>query len=139
VWLIVALAVALPVAALALLLAGQTVAAAAIALVALVLAIMFGPEIRAALRLAAYAAWHWGKAAVRVVTLRAERRRSERRLDGALRDLGSATYEGDGERTLLAQSRAHDAAAAFARACDEETRLLEQTRTRVAHRGRMTS
>jgi hypothetical protein len=132
VWIVAALAVALPVAAFALLLAGQTVAAAALALVAFVVAIMFGPEIREALRLAAYAAWHWGRAAARVVTLRVERRRSERRLDGALRDLGSATYEGDGERTRDAQARAHDAAAAFAHACDEETRLLEQTRTRVA-------
>ena len=137
VWLIAALTVALAVAAFALLVAAQTVAAAAIALAAFVLAITFGPETRDALRLAAYAGWHWSSAAPRIAGLRVERRRSEHRLDGALRDLGAATWEGDDERTRVAQADAHDAAAALARACDGETRLLEQTRMRVADRRRM--
>src|SRR5262245_40371035 len=81
VWLVAALTVVLPVAAFALLLAGQTVAAAGIALVAFVLAIMFGPETREALRLSGYAAWEWSSAAARVAGLRVERRRRERRLD----------------------------------------------------------
>jgi hypothetical protein len=136
-WLVAGLTVALAIAAFALLIAGQTVAAAGTALVAFVLAIMFGPEIRETLRLAGYAVWEWSSAVVRVVGLRVERRRSERRLDGALRELGSATYEGDDERTRVAQANAHDAAAALDRACDGETRLLEQTRRRVADRRRM--
>jgi hypothetical protein len=136
VWLLAGLTVLLPIVAFVLLLTGQTVVAAALALVAFVLAIMFGPETRQALRLAGYAGWQWSTTAGRVGGLRIERRRNERRLDGALRELGSATYSGDDERTRLAQARAHEAAAALARVCDEEARLVEETRTRVAQRRR---
>src|SRR5215469_1950600 len=55
--LVAGLTVLLPIVAFALLLAGKTVAAAALALVAFVLAIMFGPETRETLRLWGYAAW----------------------------------------------------------------------------------
>jgi hypothetical protein len=130
------LTVLLPIVAFALLLAGRTVAAAALALVAFVLAIMFGPETRQTLRLWGYAAREWSSAGARIAGLRLERRRSQRTLDGALRDLGSATYDGDDECIRLAQVRARDAGTALARACDEEARLLERTRTRVEERRR---
>jgi hypothetical protein len=134
--LVAGLTVLLPVVALALLLTGMTVAGAALALVAFVLAIMFAPETRETLRFAGYGAWEWTRTGVRVAELRLEQRRSKRRLDGALRDLGSATYEGDRGHIDLAQARAHDAAAVLARACDEEARLVEGTRTRVEDRRR---
>jgi hypothetical protein len=134
--LVAGITVLLPIVAFALLLAGKTVAAAALALVAFVLAIMFGPETRQTLRLAGLGAWEWSKTGARVAGLRLERRRSKSRLDGALRDLGSATYDEDGDRIRLAQARAHDAAAALARACDEEARLVEWTHTRVEERRR---
>jgi hypothetical protein len=134
--LVAGLTVLLPIVAFALLLAGKTVAAAALALVAFVLAIMFGPETRQTLRLVGYEAAEWSRAGVRVAELRLARRRSKRRLDGALRELGSATYDGDSDRIRLEQARAHDAAAALARACDEEARLVEQTRRRVEQRRR---
>jgi hypothetical protein len=134
--LVAGLTVLLPVVALALLLAGMTVAAAALALVAFVLAIMFGPETRATLRLAGYGAWEWSRTGVRAAELRLEQRRSKRRLDGALRELGSATYESDRPRIDLAQARAHEAAADLARACDEESHLIEGTRMRVDERRR---
>jgi hypothetical protein len=134
--LVAGLTVLLPIVAFALLLAGMTVAAAALALVAFVLAIMFGPETRRTLLLAGYGAWEWTRTAARIGELRLERRRSRRRLDGAIRDLGSATYDEDGDRIGLAQARAHDAAAALARACDEEARLVERTRSRVERRRR---
>jgi len=134
--LLAGLTVLLPIVAFALLLAGKTVAAAALALVAFVLAIMFGPETRRTLRLWGYAAWEWSSAGTRIAGLRLERRRSKRSLDGALRELGSATYDSDDDRVRLAQARARDAGAALARACDEEARLVERTRTRVDERRR---
>ena len=134
--LVAGLTVLLPIIAFALLLAGKTVVAAALALVAFVLAIMFGPETRQTLRFAGYAAREWSSTAARVAELRLERRSSKRRLDGALRELGSATYDGDGDQIRLAQARAHDAAAVLARACDEEARLVERTRMRVDERRR---
>jgi hypothetical protein len=134
--LVAGITVLLPVVAFALLLAGKTVAAAALALVAFVLAIMFGPETRQELRFAGYGAWEWSSTAVRIVRLRLERRRSKRRLDGALRDLGSATYDGDDDRIRLAQAHAQIAATDLARACDEEACLVERARTRVERRRR---
>jgi hypothetical protein len=134
--LVAGLTVLLPLVAFALLLAGKTVAAAALALVAFVLAIMFGSETRELLRFAGYGAWEWSVTGARVAELRVERRRSQRRLDGALRELGSATYDEDDDRIRLAQARAHDAAAFLDRACDEEARLVERTRTRVHERRR---
>ena len=109
---------------------------AALALVAFVLAIMFGPETRQTLRLAGLGAWEWSKTGARVAELRVERRRSKRRLDGALRDLGSATYHGDDDHVRLAQAHAQVAATDLARACDEEARLVERARTRVERRRR---
>jgi hypothetical protein len=132
------LTVVLPLVAFVLLLTGRTVAAAALALVAFVLAIMFGPETRQSLRLWSYAAWEWGSTGTRVAGLRLERLRSKRRLDGALRELGSATYDHDDERIGLAEARARDAGTALAHACDEEARLVEKTRTRVEERRRRT-
>lgn len=134
VWLIAGLTVLLPIVAFVLLLAGETIWAAALALIAFVLAIAFAPETREALRFAGYAGWTWSGSGIRLARLRVERERSERRLDAALRELGSATYDGDDDRTRLAQARAHDAAAALARTCDEENRVLTETRSRVAER-----
>ena len=134
--LVAGITVLLPIAAFALLLAGRTAAAAALALVAFVLAIMFGPETRQALRFAGYGAWEWSSTAARIAGLRLERRRSKRRLDGALRDLGSATYHGDDDHVRLAQAHAQVAATDLARACDEEARLVERARTRVERRRR---
>ena len=130
------LTVLLPIVAFALLLAGKTVAAAALALVAFVLAIMFGPETRQTLRLWGHAAREWSSVGTRIAGLRLEQRRSRRSLDGALRELGSATYDRDDDRIRLAQVRARDAGTALARACDEEARLLERARTRVDERRR---
>src|SRR5262245_4871188 len=76
--LVAGITVLLPIVAFALLLVGKTVAAAALALVAFVLAIMFGPETRQTLRFAGHGAWEWSRTGVRVAGLRLERRRSKR-------------------------------------------------------------
>ena len=134
VWLIAWLTVLLPIVAFVLLLVGHTIWAAVLAVVAFVLAIAFGPETRKALRFAGFAGSTWSASGIALARLRLERRRRKRRLDAALGELGSATYEGDDERTRLAQACAHDAAAALARTCDEENRVLTETRRRVAER-----
>jgi len=133
-WFVAALTVVIAVVAFALLLVGHTILAAALALVAFVLAIAFAPEIREVLRFTGFAGWAWGRTSARIGQLRIERKRSERRLERALHDLGTATFAGDGERMRLAQERANDASASLASACDEEARLAGETRARVARR-----
>jgi hypothetical protein len=134
--LVAGITVVLPIVAFALLLAGKTLAAAALALVAFLLALMFGPETRQALCFAGNGAREWSSTAARIVELRLERRRSKRRLDGALRELGSATYRDDHEGVRLAEAHAHAAATDLARACDEEARIVERARARVERRKR---
>jgi hypothetical protein len=133
-WFVAVLTIAVAIVAFVLLLAGQTIVAAALALVAFVLAIAFAPEIREVLRFTGFAGWAWGRTGARIGQLRVERKRTERRLDKALHDLGSATFAGDGERMRRAQERANEASASLASACDEETRLVGETRAGVARR-----